>query len=85
MAVIRLFRTDPAADIWNTDMTTEDKPETARERMTITAVIVVFLVVLVGGGIWLANSLVTLRKNQDCALSGRKNCADISVPARERW
>ncbi len=48
-------------------------------------VIVVFLVALVGGGIWLANSIVTLRKNQDCALSGRKNCADISVPARDRF
>jgi hypothetical protein len=66
-------------------MATEDEPETARERMTINVVIVVFLVVLVGGGIWLANSIVTLRKNQDCALSGRKNCADISVPARERF
>jgi hypothetical protein len=66
-------------------MATEDEPETARERMTINVVMVVFLVALVGGGIWLANSIVTLRKKQDCALSGRKNCADISVPARERF
>jgi hypothetical protein len=66
-------------------MTTDDEPETAGERMTINVIIVVFLVVLVGGGIWLANSIVSMRKNQDCVLSGRKNCADISVPARDRF
>jgi len=66
-------------------MTTDDEEESGRERMVTNMIIVVFLVMLVGGGIWLANAMVGLRKSQDCVLSGRKNCAEISVPARERW
>ena len=66
-------------------MTTDDEEESGRERMVTNMIIVAFLVMLVGGGIWLANAMVGLRKSQDCVLSGRKNCAEISVPARERW
>jgi len=65
-------------------MAGEDE-ETDRERMTTNIVIGVFLALLVGGGVWLANALVNLRKTQDCALSGRRNCAEISVPARDRY
>ena len=66
-------------------MAGEDEQESDRERMTTNIVIAVFLALLVGGGVWLANAIVTMRKNQDCALSGRRNCAEISVPARERY
>jgi hypothetical protein len=66
-------------------MATDDEEESGRERMVVNMVIVMFLAVLIGGGLWLANAMVGLRKNQDCVLSGRKNCADIAVPARERW
>lgn len=66
-------------------MSVEDEEETPRERMVINVIIAVFLVTLVGGGLWLANAMVSLRKGQDCVLSGRRNCADVSVPARERW
>jgi hypothetical protein len=63
----------------------DEEEESPRERMVMNMIIVVFLVVLIGGGVWLANAMVGLRKSQDCVLAGRKNCADISVPARERW
>ena len=66
-------------------MSVDDEEESPRERMVINVIIAVFLVSLVGGGLWLANAMVSLRKGQDCVLSGRRNCADISVPARERW
>jgi hypothetical protein len=67
------------------DMTSEDG-ESDRERMITNAIVAVFLVVLVGAGLWLANAMVGLRKTQDCVLSGRKNCAPISVPGRgETW
>jgi hypothetical protein len=66
-------------------MSVEDEEETPRERMVINVIIALFLVTLVGGGLWLTNAMVSLRKGQDCVLSGRRNCADISVPARERW
>jgi hypothetical protein len=44
--------------------------------------VAVFLVLLVAAGVWMANSIIDMRKAQDCALSGRRNCAPISVPAR---
>ena len=35
-------------------------------------------------GIWLVMQLAELRKNQDCVLTGRRNCAPIEVNAPER-
>jgi hypothetical protein len=61
----------------------EDAPESDRERMTINLVIGAFLALFIGAGVWLANAMVDVRKNQDCVLSGRKSCADIPVPVRE--
>jgi len=66
-------------------MATDDEEESDRDRMITNMVIAAFLAVLVGGGLWLADAMFHLRKGQDCALSGRRNCADISVPARERY
>jgi hypothetical protein len=63
----------------------EDEPESERERMIVNVIIAAFFIVVVGGGVWLANAMVTVRKGEECVLSGRKNCADISVPARERY
>ena len=40
---------------------------------------------LVAAGIWLANTMANMRKNQDCVLAGRKNCTPIEVPSRSRW
>jgi hypothetical protein len=34
--------------------------------------------------VWLAMQIANMRKNQDCLLSGRRNCAPIDVPALER-
>ena len=64
--------------------TDDDEEESDRDRMITNVIVVVFLVALVGGGLWLANALATMRKDQDCVLSGRRNCADISVPPRDQ-
>jgi len=61
----------------------KNREETDRERMITNLVIAVFLVVLIGGGVWLANTMVELRQTQDCILSGRRNCAPIAVPDRD--
>ena len=56
-----------------------------RHRMIVNAVALAFTVVLAAAGIWIAESMATMRKNQDCALMGRKNCSPIEVPASNRW
>jgi hypothetical protein len=44
----------------------------------------IFLVVLVFAGVWLMDTLRDIGKMQDCAMQGRRNCAPIETPARER-
>jgi hypothetical protein len=41
-------------------------------------------VALVGAGIWLLGSMADLRKVQDCAAQGRRNCAIIERPDSDR-
>jgi hypothetical protein len=43
-----------------------------------------FTIVLALAGVWLAIQIADLRKNQDCVLSGRRDCAPIDVNAHER-
>jgi len=50
-----------------------------RHRMIVNAAAFVFVVALIGAGLWLAGALADLRRNQDCALSGRRNCMPIEV------
>ena len=66
------------------EQTQEDKyVETARDRRIANALILFFLVLVVGGGIWLANALFEQRRLDDCMAQGRSNCAPpIEAPAR---
>jgi hypothetical protein len=54
------------------------------DRRTVNIVLAVGFVVLVGGGIWLANAMIDARNADNCIASGRRNCNPIDVPARER-
>jgi hypothetical protein len=44
----------------------------------------IFLVVLVFAGVWLMDTLRDIGKMQDCAMQGRRNCAPIETPPRDR-
>jgi hypothetical protein len=46
------------------------------------AVMLAFFVVLVAAGIWLLATMADVRKVQDCAAQGRRNCGAIDVPVR---
>lgn len=45
-----------------------------RHRMLVNAMAAVVTILLIAGGIWIANSMAQMRKNQDCVLSGKRNC-----------
>jgi hypothetical protein len=55
------------------------EPDDYRRRMIINVAAFAFIVVLTLAGIWLAEEFALLQKNQDCAFSGRKNCAHINA------
>ena len=50
-----------------------------RHRMIVNTAAFLFVVALIGAGLWLADRMAELRRNQDCALSGRRNCMPIEV------
>ncbi len=58
---------------------TRGEPDDYRHRMVVNAVGFVFVLGLIGAALWLAESMAELRRNQDCALSGRVNCIPIEV------
>jgi hypothetical protein len=66
------------------DGTTPEPPEDQGNRTVENAVMAGFLVVLVAAGIWLLGTMADIRKVQDCAAQGRRNCATIEVPDRAR-
>lgn len=55
----------------------KESPEDYRDRMIVNVAAFVFLVLLVGGGWWLADTMASIRKTEDCAASGRRNCIPI--------
>lgn len=50
-----------------------------RQRMLMNAIAVVIVAVLIGVGVWIADTIADLEKYQDCVLQGRGNCAPIEA------
>jgi hypothetical protein len=61
-----------------------DEPDDYRHRMLMNAAALVVVALLVGAGLWIANTMAAMRKNQDCVLSGRRGCTPVEVQ-HDRW
>jgi hypothetical protein len=62
----------------------EPDEDNFNHRMKVNLLAFAVLALIVACGIWLTNAMVEMRKNQDCVLTGRTNCAPIQVPAESR-
>jgi len=62
----------------------EEREDAYRHRMMVNLAALAFIIVLALAGVWLAMEIIQMRKNQDCILSGRRNCAPIDLNAPER-
>jgi hypothetical protein len=63
--------------------THDDEPDDFRHRMIVNGAAFLFIAALIGAGLWLADSLASMRKNQDCVLSGKRGCSPVeTVPSR---
>ena len=62
-----------------------NEPDDFRHRMTMNALGLAVTVGLVVTGIWIANTMASMRKNQDCVLSGRRGCSPVDSPLPQRW
>ena len=56
-----------------------DGADDYRHRMMVNVAAFVFVIVLIGAGLWLADTMARMRKNQDCVLSGRRGCTPVEV------
>jgi hypothetical protein len=61
-----------------------ESPDDYRNRMIVNVAAFVFVVALVGAGLWLADTMARMRKDQDCVLSGRRGCSPVEVN-HQRW
>ena len=59
-----------------------EPPEDEGHRGIENVVMLGFFVVVVAAGIWLLATMAGVRKAQDCAAQGRRNCATIDAPVR---
>lgn len=62
----------------------QEPPEEEGNRSIENAVMFGFFAVLVAAVIWLLGTMADIRKVQDCAAQGRRNCATVDVPERAR-
>jgi hypothetical protein len=62
-----------------------DGEDDYRHRMLMNAAGAGVIILLIAGGIWIANSMAMIRKNQDCVMSGKRNCnPPVESPAATR-
>lgn len=54
-----------------------------RQRMLMNTIAAAVVILLVGTGVWIADTIADLQRNQDCVLQGRVNCAPIELPLPE--
>jgi hypothetical protein len=59
---------------------TPEEPDDFRHRMMMNGLGLAFTVALVVAGIWIADVMAHMRKDQDCVLIGRPGCTPVDVP-----
>jgi hypothetical protein len=67
----------PVADLAKYERGNE--PDDYRHRMLVNAAAFLFVLGLIGVGLWLAETMAELRRNQDCVLAGHRNCLPIET------
>ena len=60
------------------------EPDDYRHRMWMNVAALIVVAILVGAGLWIANTMAAMRKNQDCVLSGRRGCTPVEAQ-HDRW
>ena len=58
----------------------QDEPIDYRHRMIMNLIALAILISLVGLGVWIADTISDLQRDQDCLMQGRSNCAPIELP-----
>jgi hypothetical protein len=62
----------------------QDEPIDYRQRMLMNAIAGAVVVLLIGAGVWIADTIAGMDRDQDCFMQGRANCAPLEAPASTR-
>jgi hypothetical protein len=54
-----------------------EDPAEYRRRQAVNAFVFLFVILLIGAALWLADTMADMRRNQDCVLSGRRGCTPV--------
>jgi len=73
---------EPVGDLAKFERT--ESEDDYRHRMKMNALALIVTIILVIAGVWLVGKLAQMRTDQDCYLSGRRNCTPINAPPIER-
>jgi hypothetical protein len=57
-----------------------EEPIDYRQRTLMNIIAAAIVMLLIGAGVWIADAIGTMEKDQDCAMQGRANCAPIELP-----
>jgi hypothetical protein len=61
-----------------------DEPDDFRHRMAMNMIGLAVTVALVVTGLWIAEVMAQMRKDQDCVLIGRSGCTHVDAPLQRR-
>lgn len=62
----------------------DNQPDDFRHRMLMNGLALAVTAALVAGGIWIADVMAHMRKDQDCVLAGRPGCTKVDAPIQLR-
>jgi hypothetical protein len=60
------------------------EPVDYRQRMLMNVIALAIVTLLVGAGVWIADTIADIQNDQDCVMQGRSNCARIEAPEPKR-
>ncbi len=63
----------------------EPHEDDERERRTTNLILLAIVAGLIVLGVWIVNVMIDTRKIQDCVAQGRRNCAPVEMPSRDRF
>lgn len=66
----------PVEGIGKYDRDTHEADDYAH-RMKMNALAVLALALLIGGGMWIVDTMAQQRKNQECVMTGRRDCGKV--------
>lgn len=58
----------------------QDAPINYRQRALMNVIAIAIVTLLIAAGVWIADTIAVMEKDEDCVMQGRFNCAPVELP-----